>query len=52
MVQLAVIAHQEKLDRSTKKSLQRALTDAGLADVPWTMVSKARKTTSATHETI
>lgn len=52
MVQLAVIAHQEKLDGSTKKSLQRALTDAGLADVPWTMVPKARKTTAAARKAV
>lgn len=52
MVALAVVAHGQKLDGSTKRALQRALSEAGLGDVPWTIVPKARKTTAATCEAV
>ncbi len=52
MVKLAVVAHQDKLGGSTKKALQRALTDAGFGDAPWTMVPKARKTTAAARTAV
>jgi len=52
MVTLAVVAHQEKLDGSAKRDLQRALAAAGLGDAPWTMVPKARKTTAAARKAV
>jgi len=52
MVAIAVVAHKEKLSRSTEKALRGALVDAGVADVPWHSVPKARKTTAAARRAI
>jgi len=52
MVNLAVVAHQEKLSGSTKKRLRTALRDGGLGEAPWTMVPKAKMTTEAVEKAV
>ena len=52
MAALAVVVHERKLAGPVKKSLRRALVEAGLDDAPWTFVPKAAKTTAAARKAL
>ena len=51
MPHVEVVAHEEKLKASSRRALERALTEAGL-DAPWTMVRKAKKATKAVQAAV
>jgi diacylglycerol kinase (ATP) len=52
MVALTVVAHERKLGRKRREKLQAALVEAGLGDVPWRGVGKARKAEQAAREAV